>query len=96
VVVAALAALDRGGAVAISAIHLDRIPEFPYDLLWWERSIRSVANLTRHDVAEFLALAAAIPVRTRTQTYDLADANAALDALALGEVDGAPVPTVAR
>jgi alcohol dehydrogenase, propanol-preferring len=93
VVVAALTALDRGGTVAVNAIHLDRIPEFPYDLLWWERSIRSVANLTRTDVAEFLALAAAIPVRTSTHTFDLTDANDALAALARGEVDGAAVLT---
>ena len=63
VVVAALRALDRGGTVAVNAIHLDRVPEFPYELLWWERSIRSVANVTRRDAAEFLELAARIPVR---------------------------------
>ena len=55
VVVAALRALDRGGTVAINAIHLDRMPEFPYDLLWWERRICSVANVTRRDAREFLA-----------------------------------------
>ena len=54
VVVAALSALDRGATVAINAIHLDRIPEFPYELLWWERTMRSVANVTRADAAEFL------------------------------------------
>ena len=56
-------ALDRGGVVAINAIHLDHLPEIDYDDLWWERSIRVVANVTRADVGEFLALAAAIPVR---------------------------------
>ncbi len=55
VVVAALRALDRGGTVAINAIHLDRVPEFPYDLLWWERCLRSVANVTRQDAREFIA-----------------------------------------
>ena len=60
VVVAALRALDRGGTVAVNAIHLDRMPEFPYDLLWWERCIRSVANVTREDAREFVELAAAV------------------------------------
>jgi alcohol dehydrogenase, propanol-preferring len=96
VVVSALAALDRGGVVAVNAIHLDRVPEFPYELLWWERSVRSVANLTRADVAEFLALAAEIPVRTSTQRFALADGNDALTALARGDVDGAAVLTTSR
>jgi len=91
VVVAALAALDRGGTVAVNAIHLDRIPEFPYELLWWERAIRSVANVTRADAAEFLALAAEIPVTTQTEPHPLEDANAALGRLSRGEVEGAAV-----
>jgi propanol-preferring alcohol dehydrogenase len=91
VVVAALRALDRGGTVAVNAIHLDRVPEFPYDLLWWERSLRSVANVTRDDAREFLDLAVRIPVTTRTEVHPLADANLALARLARGEVDGAAV-----
>ncbi len=91
VVVAALRAVDRGGTVAVNAIHLDRIPEFPYELLWWERSLRSVANFTRQDAAEFLALAAGIPIRTETEAYPLEDANRALADLAGGRVGGAAV-----
>ena len=91
VVVAALRAVDRGGTVAVNAIHLDRIPEFPYELLWWERSLRSVANFTRQDAREFLALAAEIPVRTETEAYPLDDANQALADLAGGRVGGAAV-----
>jgi propanol-preferring alcohol dehydrogenase len=91
VVRAALRALDRGGTVAINAIHLDRLPELPYEELWWERRIASVANFTREDARAFLALAAAIPVRTSFETHPLADANLALARLARGEVDGAAV-----
>jgi propanol-preferring alcohol dehydrogenase len=91
VVVAALRALDRGGTVAINAIHLDRVPQFSYDDLWWERSLRSVANFTREDAREFLALAAAIPIRTRIEAHPLDDANIALRRLASGEVSGAAV-----
>ncbi len=91
VVVAALKAVDRGGTVAVNAIHLDRIPEFAYEHLWWERSIRSVANFTRRDAREFLALSAEIPIRTETAVYPLADANQALADLAAGRVDGAAV-----
>jgi propanol-preferring alcohol dehydrogenase len=91
VVVAALRAVDRGGTVAINAIHLDRIPEFGYDLLWLERSLRSVANVTRADVAEFLALAASIPVRTEFEVFALEDANTALYRLAGGDISGSAV-----
>ena len=84
VVVAALKAVDRGGTVAVNAIHLDRIPEFPYELLWWERSLRSVANFTRRDAREFLALATEIPIRTETEVYPLDAANEALADLAAG------------
>jgi propanol-preferring alcohol dehydrogenase len=83
-----LKALDRGGVVAVNAIHLDRLPEMAYDDLWWERSIRSVANVTRADVREFLALAAAIPVRTRTEVLALDQADTALRRLAAGDVSG--------
>ena len=88
VVAAALRALDRGGTVAINAIHLDHLPEMPYDDLWWERSIRSVANVTRDDVREFLDLAASIPVRTRTEVLPLDEAGTALRRLAAGDVAG--------
>lgn len=90
-VVAALRALDRGGIVAINAIHLDEVPALDYDDLWYERSIRSVANVTRADVVEFLARAATVPVRTRVDVYDLADAGRALLDLREGRVAGAAV-----
>jgi propanol-preferring alcohol dehydrogenase len=89
VVRAALRALDRGGTVAINAIHLDKVPELPYEELWWERSIASVANFTRRDAEEFLALAAAIPVRTSFEVLPLGDANRALERLSAGDVEGA-------
>jgi propanol-preferring alcohol dehydrogenase len=91
VVVAALSALDRGGVVAINAIHLDRIPQFDYDRLWLERQLRSVANVTRDDVRGFLALAAAIPIRTRTEVFPLARAEDALIRLKEGRIRGAAV-----
>lgn len=91
VVVAALRALDRGGTVAVNAIHLDRMPEFPYDLLWWERCVRSVANVTRRDAREFIELAAGVPVRADVEVHPLADANLALQRLADGAVQGAAV-----
>ena len=91
VVVAALRALDRGGIVAVNAIHLDRIPEFAYRDLWWERQIRSVANSTRRDARDFIEVAARIPVHTVTDAYPLAEANTALARLKRGEVAGAAV-----
>ncbi len=91
VVVEALKSVARGGTVAINAIHLDRIPEFGYDLLWGERQIRSVANFTLDDAREFLDLAAEIPIRTVTDVYPLADANLALHRLKDGLVEGAAV-----
>lgn len=91
VAIEALKAVDRGGIVAINAIHLDHIPEFGYDLLWWERQIRSVANFTRSDATEFLDLAAAIPIQTTRDEYPLSDANLALQRLKRGEVSGAAV-----
>jgi propanol-preferring alcohol dehydrogenase len=84
VVVAALRSLGPGSTVAINAIHLDAIPEFPYDLLWRERSLRSVANFTRADAREFLALAASIPIRSAIEPFPLADGNDALRRLAGG------------
>jgi propanol-preferring alcohol dehydrogenase len=92
VVVAALSALRKGGVVAINAIHLDRIPEFDYDsLLWGERQIRSVANMTRTDARDFLDLAARIGLRPHATQFPLADANAALAALAADEITGTAV-----
>jgi propanol-preferring alcohol dehydrogenase len=91
VVVAALRAVRPGATVAINAIHLDEIPAFDYDLLWRERGLRSVANFTRRDAEEFLALAAAIPIRTVADVYPLTDANEALADLARGDVGGAAV-----
>lgn len=91
VVLRALAALGRGGTVVVNAIHLDRVPSFSYDLLWWERCVRSVANFTRRDAREFLALAAQIPVRTTIERHPLADGARALARLEAGEVQGAAV-----
>ena len=91
VVVAALRALDRGGTVAINAIHLDGIPAFDYERLWWERSLRSVANYTRDDARSFLDLAATIPVRTETELFPLEEGVVALRRLAAGTLDGTAV-----
>jgi propanol-preferring alcohol dehydrogenase len=91
VVIAALQALDRGGTVAINAIHLDGIPAFSYDSLWWERSLKSVASYTREDATAFLELAARIPIRTRFDVYPLAEANVALERVKTGQVSGAAV-----
>jgi propanol-preferring alcohol dehydrogenase len=91
VVVAALRGVDRGGTVAINAIHLDRVPEFDYRTLWLERSLRSVANFTRQDARDFLELAAAIPIETSIQTFPLEEGNEALARLARGELDATAV-----
>ena len=92
VVVAALSSLRKGGVVAINAIHLDHIPEFDYDqLLWGERQIRSVANMTRADARDFLSLAAAIPIRPRVTTFALDQTNEALAAVKNDAIDGAAV-----
>lgn len=92
VVVAALATLRKGGILAINAIHLDRIPQFDYDrLLWGERQIRSVANMTRSDAREFLALAAEIKLHPKVTTFSLDRANEALIALKADAIDGAAV-----
>ena len=94
VVIEALKSLDRGGAVAVNAIRLDQIPEFPYEMLWWERAVRSVANFTRVDAKEFLDLAARIPIRTVVDRYRMEDANLALARLRSGDVAGAAVLTM--
>lgn len=94
VVIAALASLRKGGVVAINAIHLDRVPEFDYDrLLWGERQLRSVANMTRADARDFLALAADIGLKPKVTTFSLQQANEALIAVKNDAVDGAAVIT---
>jgi propanol-preferring alcohol dehydrogenase len=77
--------------VVCGGIHMSNLPSFPYEWLWQERSIRSVANLTRRDAEEFLALAPQVPVRTETRLYPLAQANEALAALRAGNMTGAAV-----
>jgi propanol-preferring alcohol dehydrogenase len=92
VVLAALASLRKGGIVAINAIHLDRIPQFDYDsLLWGERQLRSVTNMTRQDGRDFVALAAKIHIRPRTTVFRLDQVNEALAAVANDTIDGAAV-----
>jgi propanol-preferring alcohol dehydrogenase len=92
VVIAALASLRKGGAVAINAIHLDRIPEFDYDrLLWGERQIRSVANMTRSDARDFLQIAADIHLQPNVTVFSLDHANEALAAIRNDAIDGAAV-----
>lgn len=87
----ALKAVRPGGRVVCGGIHMSDIPSFPYDILWGEREIVSVANLTRRDAEDFLRLAPQVPVRTEVERFDLADANAALDALRTGKLRGAAV-----
>jgi len=87
----ALKALRKGGRLILGGIHMSAIPSFAYDLLYQERMIRSVANNTRRDGEEFLALAAEIPIRTRIQVYPLSDANRALNALKNDAIPGAAV-----
>ena len=92
IVVSALASLRKGGVVAINAIHLDHMPQFDYDkLLWGERVIRSVANMTRADARDFLKLAHDINIRPQVTAFPLAQANEALHAVKLETVDGAAV-----
>jgi propanol-preferring alcohol dehydrogenase len=92
---AALRAVARGGIVVCAGIHMSDIPSFPYQILWEERTITSVANLTRRDGEEFFPVAAQVPVRTQVQPYPLERANEALDALREGSVTGAAVLHVA-
>ena len=88
---AALVAVAKGGVVVCAGIHMSDIPSFPYELLWGERVVRSVANLTRRDAEEFLALAPRVPVRTEVETFPLEQANEALAKLRSGAVRGALV-----
>jgi propanol-preferring alcohol dehydrogenase len=90
----ALKALDKGGVVVCGGIHMSDIPSFPYEWLWEERSICSVANLTRRDGEEFLALAPQVPVVTEVQPFPLAEANEALSRLRHGKIEGAAVLVV--
>jgi len=92
--VTALKAVGKGGVVVSGGIHMTDIPSFPYHLLWEERLIRSVANLTRQDGEDFLRLAPQVPVKTEVTTYPLAEANQALDDLRSGKLDGAAVLTI--
>ena len=87
----ALSRVSPAGIVVCAGIHMSDIPSFPYALLWQERTIRSVANLTRQDARDFLALAPKVPVRTRAHQYALTDANRALSDLRSGRVTGAAV-----
>jgi len=88
---AALRAVDRGGVVVCAGIHMSDIPAFPYAILWHERMVRSVANLTRADGRDCMAIAPEVPVRTQVETLALDQANAALERLRRGEVSGALV-----
>jgi len=90
-VVSALAAVRKGGTVVCAGIHMSDIPSFPYRLLWGERVVRSVANLTRRDGEEFLALAPKVPVRTEIEVFPLDQANEALARLREGRITGAAV-----
>jgi propanol-preferring alcohol dehydrogenase len=92
---AALAAVAKGGSVVCAGIHMSDIPSFPYELLWGERTVRSVANLTRRDGEELLALAPRVPVRTEVEAFPLERANEALAHLRAGRVRGAAVLRVA-
>jgi propanol-preferring alcohol dehydrogenase len=93
---AALAAIRKGGTVVCGGIHMSDIPSFPYELLWGERTICSVANLTRRDAAEFMEIAPKVPVRTTTQMFSLEQANEALAQLRSGKLEGAAVLAIGR
>ena len=91
---AALRAVAKGGVVVCAEIHMSDIPSFPYEILWSERILRSVANLTRKDGEEFLALAPKVPIRTEVEPFPLTAANEALEALRSGKINGAAVLVV--
>ncbi len=86
-----LRAVRRGGIVVCAGIHMSEIPAFPYDLLWGERVVRSVANLTRQDGEEFLEIAPQVPVKSQIEVFPLAQANEALERLRSGQIEGAAV-----
>jgi propanol-preferring alcohol dehydrogenase len=91
----ALRAVAKGGTVICGGIHMSDIPSFPYEILWGERTVRSVANLTRADGEEFLSLAPTIPIQSRVQVYELEHANEALDDLRNGRLRGSGVLSIA-
>ncbi|RDH47017.1 zinc-dependent alcohol dehydrogenase family protein [Fischerella thermalis] len=91
---AALRAVAKGGVVVCAGIHMSDIPAFPYEILWEERVLRSVANLTRQDGEEFLALAPKVPIQTEVNLFNLSEANEALDALRCGKIEGSAVLVV--
>lgn len=93
---AALRHLDKGGCVVCAGIHMSEIPAFPYDILWGERCVRSVANLSRSDGEDFLALAPRIPIATEVRRFSLEQANLALEQLRHGEFQGAAVLEIKR
>ena len=93
---AALRAVEKGGTVVCGGIHMSPIPTFPYDILWGERILRSVANLTRRDGEEFFRLVAEMPLRIAVEAFPLEQANQALEALRLGRLRGAAVLTAGR
>jgi len=92
----ALRAVAKGGVVVCAGIHMSDIPSFPYEILWGERIVRSVANLTRQDGEEFLALASKVPVHTEVVSFPLEKANKALSALRAGKIQGAAVLVIDR
>ena len=92
----ALRAVVPGGVVVCAGIHMSEIPAFPYDILWMDRSICSVANLTRRDGEEFMALAPKVPVKTHVEEYRLEQANEALEDLRAGRLSGAAVLRIPR
>jgi propanol-preferring alcohol dehydrogenase len=87
----ALRALEKGGVVVCAGIHMSDIPSFPYELLWEERAVRSVANLTRQDGEELLELAPRVPIETHVEEFPLEQANEALDRLRSGRISGSAV-----
>jgi propanol-preferring alcohol dehydrogenase len=91
---AALKVVAKGGVVVCAGIHMSDIPSFPYEILWGERSVRSVANLTRRDGEEFLAFAPEVPVHTEVVPFPLEEANEGLNALRAGKIRGAAVLVV--
>jgi propanol-preferring alcohol dehydrogenase len=90
----ALAAVRKGGAVVCGGIHMSDVPSFPYELLWGERTICSVANLTRRDALEFMQIAPKVPVRVVTQEFPLEQANETLSRLRNGQLEGSAVLTM--
>jgi len=88
---AALRAVAKGGIVVCAGIHMSDIPSFRYEILWEERVLRSVANLTRQDGEEFLALAPKVPIRTEVNLFPLSQANEALEAIRCGKIEGSAV-----